>query len=152
MNTVSEEQVLFNKLGYEEQQFILKQMRLLLQPCESICEEDNKEIKEILGYIDQFVYVNQSYNDIKLSKIDSTEWESKYYDMLDNFHNANEENIKLKSMNKSLSPENHYYKSILDKIKEILGNYKHYSTPDEKQNAENEEIVDTVYELLEEIE
>ena len=33
MPTVSEEQVLFNKLSYENQQFILKQMRLL-QPCE----------------------------------------------------------------------------------------------------------------------
>lgn len=44
------------------------------------------------------------------------------------------------------------YKEVLDKIKEILGNYKHYSTPDEKQNAENEEIVDKAYELLEEIE
>lgn len=30
---VSEEQVLFNNLSYEEQQFILKQMRML-QPCE----------------------------------------------------------------------------------------------------------------------
>ena len=36
--TVSEEQVLFNKLNYEEQQFILKQMRLL-QPCEIIEEK-----------------------------------------------------------------------------------------------------------------
>ena len=32
---VSEEQVLFNNLSYEEQQFILKQMRML-QPCEII--------------------------------------------------------------------------------------------------------------------
>ena len=36
---------------------------------------------------------------------ESTEWESKYYDMLDNFHNANEE------INKQ--------KEVLDKIKEV---------------------------------
>ena len=30
-----------------------------------------KEIEELLNYIDQFVYVDQTYNDIKLSKIDS---------------------------------------------------------------------------------
>ena len=30
-----------------------------------------EEIKEILKYIDQFVYVDQTYNDIKLSKIDT---------------------------------------------------------------------------------
>lgn len=28
------------------------------------------ETKEILKYIDQFVYIDQTYNDIKLSKID----------------------------------------------------------------------------------
>ena len=44
--TVSEEQVLFNKLNWEEQQFILKQMRML-QPCELECEiEKEKKIPE----------------------------------------------------------------------------------------------------------
>ena len=45
--TVSEEQVLFNKLSYEEQQFILKQMRML-QPCEISCEVEEKKIPEKL--------------------------------------------------------------------------------------------------------
>lgn len=47
--TISEEQVLFNKLNYEDQQFILKQMRML-QPCELIgCElEEGKKIPEKL--------------------------------------------------------------------------------------------------------
>lgn len=44
--TVSEEQVLFNKLNWEKQQFILKQMRML-QPCELECEiEKEKKIPE----------------------------------------------------------------------------------------------------------
>lgn len=47
--TVSEEQVLFNKLNWEEQQFILKQMRML-QPCELNCEvEEDKKIPEKLN-------------------------------------------------------------------------------------------------------
>ena len=41
--TISEEQVLFNKLNYEEQQFILKQMRIL-QLCEIIEEPRDIEV------------------------------------------------------------------------------------------------------------
>ena len=35
-----------------------------------------------------------------------------------------------------------------DKAIEILGNYKHYSTPTEEQNRENEDIVDNAYNIL----
>lgn len=31
---------------------------------------------------------------------------------------------------------------------EILGEYKHYSTPTEEQNRENEDVVDKAYEIL----
>lgn len=44
--TVSEEQVLFNKLKWEEQQFILKQMRML-QPCELSCEVEEPQEHKI---------------------------------------------------------------------------------------------------------
>lgn len=36
----------------------------------------------------------------------------------------------------------------IDKAIEILGNYKHYSTPTEEQNRENEDIVDNAYNIL----
>lgn len=46
--TVSEEQVLFNKLSYEDQELIIKIMKTL-QPCELSCElEDEKKIPEKL--------------------------------------------------------------------------------------------------------
>ena len=46
--TVSEEQVLFNKLNWENQQMILRIMRCL-QPCELSCEvEEEKKIPEKL--------------------------------------------------------------------------------------------------------
>ena len=35
-----------------------------------------------------------------------------------------------------------------DKAIEILGQYKHYSTPTEEQNSENEDIVDNAYNIL----
>ena len=49
MNTVSEEQVLFNKLNWENQQMILRIMKCL-QPCEISCEEENNDKIEKLPY------------------------------------------------------------------------------------------------------
>ena len=43
-------------------------------------------------------------------------------------------------------------KEVIDKAVELLGNYKHYSTPDEKQNSENEYLVNNVYDILKEVE
>lgn len=40
------------------------------------------------------------------------------------------------------------YKSRCEKASEKLGNYKHYSTPTEEQNSENEDIVDSALNLL----
>ena len=48
--TVSEEQVLFNKLRYEDQELIIKIIKSL-QPCELSCEvEEEKKIPEKLPY------------------------------------------------------------------------------------------------------
>lgn len=67
MNTVSEEQVLFNKLSYEEQQFILKQMRML-QPCEISCEIENKIPKK--SVLDTDNDVNGSYDIVIINGIE----------------------------------------------------------------------------------
>ncbi|MBR1386252.1 MAG: hypothetical protein IJ568_05440 [Bacilli bacterium] len=133
----------------------------------------NKEIEEILNYIDQFVYVDQTYNDIKLSKIDcklllsyieQLKQESKnnketYGDML---YELEKENKELKKRNKEIyegfmatqeelteyATKNEQLENNRDKAIEILGNYKHYSTPTEEQNSENEDIVDNAYNIL----
>ena len=39
-------------------------------------------------------------------------------------------------------------KEVIDKAVELLGNYKHYSTPDEKQNSDNECLVDKASNIL----
>lgn len=43
-------------------------------------------------------------------------------------------------------------KEVFDKAIELLGNYKHYSTPDEKQNSENEDLVNNAFDTLKEVE
>lgn len=49
---------------------------------------------------------------------------------------------------RKIEKENKDLKANRDKAIEILGKYKHYSVPDEKQNSDNEEIVNNAYEIL----
>lgn len=42
-------------------------------------------------------------------------------------------------------------KEVIDKTIELLGNYKHYSTPDEKQNGDNEDLVNNAFDILKEV-
>ncbi len=53
---------------------------------------------------------------------------------------------------KQLQQENKKYKEVKDKAIELLGNYKHYSTPDEEQNSDNENLVNKAFDLLKEVE
>ena len=50
---------------------------------------------------------------------------------------------RLKKINKltDLEQQCKKQKEVIDKAIELLGNYKHYSTPDEKQNGDNEDLV-----------
>ena len=48
--------------------------------------------------------------------------------------------------------EAHQYKEEIDKAVELLGNYRHYSTPDEKQNRDNEDLVNKAFDILKEVE
>ena len=43
-------------------------------------------------------------------------------------------------------------KEVIDKAIKLLGNYKHYSTPDEKQNSDNEDLVNNAFDILKEVE
>ena len=51
-----------------------------------------------------------------------------------------------------LQQQNKKQKEVIDKAIELLGNYKHYSTPDEKQNSENEDLVNNAFDILKEVE
>lgn len=52
----------------------------------------------------------------------------------------------------SLLNEVQEYKDVIDKVIELLCNYEHYSTPDEKQNSDNEDLVDKAFNILKEVE
>lgn len=52
---------------------------------------------------------------------------------------------------RELQQENQKYKEVIDKAIELLCNYKHYSTPDEKQNGDNEDLVNNAFDILKEI-
>ena len=52
----------------------------------------------------------------------------------------------------SLLNEVEEQKEVIDKAVELLGDYKHYSTPDEKQNSDNEDLVDKAFNILKEVE
>lgn len=74
------------------------------------------EIKEILKYIDQFVYVDQTYNDMKLSKVDGKL-------ILDYITNLQKENEKLDSQN---TLNKLYWEKLeqrIDKAIEIINKY-----------------------------
>lgn len=58
----------------------------------------------------------------------------------------------LKQVIEILKQENQKYKEVIDKAIELLGNYKHYSTPDEKQNSDNEDLVNNALDILKEVE
>lgn len=51
-----------------------------------------------------------------------------------------------------LQQENKKYKEVINKAIELLGNYKHYSVPDEEQNSDNEDLVNKVFDILKEVE
>lgn len=50
-----------------------------------------------------------------------------------------------------LRNKNKKQKEVIDKAIELLGNYKHYSTPDEKQNGDNEDLVNNAFDILKEV-
>lgn len=53
--------------------------------------------------------------------------------------------------NESLEQQCKKQKEAIDKVIELLGNYKHYSTPDEKQNGDNEDLVNNAFDTLKEV-
>lgn len=58
----------------------------------------------------------------------------------------------LKDMVLELQEKNQKQKEVIDKAVKLLGNYKHYSIPDEKQNSDNEDLVNNAFDILKEVE
>ena len=127
----------------------------------------NDEIKEILKEIE--CYRNEELCLIFLSRKESNA-------LLDYINNLQQENERLKENNQEMQEEMarvweenerlkeelvkiprakmeydlelEDYKYRCEKAIDKLGKYKHYSTPTEEQNSENEDIVDSVLNIL----
>lgn len=72
-------------------------------------------------------------------------------DNLINYSKLQEKYIQLLKDKVKLKQENQKYKEVIDGAIKILGNYKHYSTPDEEQNSDNEDLVNKVFNILKEV-
>ena len=70
----------------------------------------------------------------------------------DNIATCYDDRLKLYDFVKQLQQQNQKYKEVIDKAIELLGNYRHYSMPDEKQNSDNEDLVNNAFDILKEAE
>ena len=62
-----------------------------------------------------------------------------------------QENLDLRIQVSAREEVANKYKAVIDKAIELLGNYKHYSTPNEKQNSDNEDLVNKAFDVLKEV-
>ena len=95
----------------------------------------NKDAKERLR---EYVENDDIYNEYKSGKCDMSDFDKYCIEHCKDIE--------------CLLNEVQEYKDIIDKAIELLGNYKHYSTPDEKQNSDNEDLVNKAFDILKEVE
>lgn len=133
----------------------------------NLLQQENKQLKEQLDYIRSGEYYNQLRfeRDMLQDLVEKGEIPKEDKEFIDCTHRNTElleENKQLKerveylerSNNRredtiiSLRQELNDIEERVDKAREILGKYKHYSVPDEKQNSDNEELVNNAYEIL----
>ena len=111
-------------------------------------KEDNERLfkddiaKEVL---DNEIYNQMARNIAKAVDIDLAK--TPLVDLITTYIDYN----SLKFKNKIIKEKNQKYKEVIDKAIELLGNYKHYSTPDEKQNNDNEDLVNKAFDVLKEV-
>lgn len=79
--------------------------------------------------------------------IEFDEMTDKQTNKLTDYFNNNEIKFHVLKSNYELKKQ----KEVIDKAIELLGNYKHYSTPDEKQNGDNEDLVNNAFDILKEV-
>lgn len=91
------------------------------------------------------LYVKKSCENILKQLAENPKEMFDLLELQDKYNNILKEKIELKRQIKK-------QKEIIDKAIELLGNYKHYSIPDEKQNGDNEDLVNNAFDTLKEVE
>ena len=90
------------------------------------------------------LYVKKSCENILKQLAENPQKMLDLLELQDKYNNLLKEKIELKRQIKK-------QKEVIDKAIELLGNYKHYSTPDEKQNSDNEDLVNNAFDTLKEV-
>ena len=90
------------------------------------------------------LYVKKSCENILKQLAENPKEMLDLLELQDKYNNILKEKIELKRQIKK-------QKEVIDKAIELLGNYKHYSTPDEKQNSDNEDLVNNAFDTLKEV-
>ena len=90
------------------------------------------------------LYVKKSCENILKQLAENPKEMFDLLELQDKYNNLLKEKIELKRQIKK-------QKEVIDKAIELLGNYKHYSTPDEKQNSDNEDLVNNAFDTLKEV-
>ena len=90
------------------------------------------------------LYVKKSCENILKQLAENPKEMLDLLELQDKYNNLLKEKIELKRQIKK-------QKEIIDKAIELLGNYKHYSIPDEKQNGDNEDLVNNAFDTLKEV-
>lgn len=102
--------------------------------------------KEILEITKKF---HDTYEKLASEYTYETREDTKVFDI-----NSSNGKLMYATVNEVIKPileENKKQKEVIDKAIELLGNYKHYSIPDEKQNGDNEDLVNNAFDILKEV-
>ena len=110
----------------------------------------NKEIEELLNELKEVTNGKKSSSTYCIT---NKHWQLllSYIEQLEQCYcNRTDCSSRIKDSKKydSLLQKYEQLENNRDKAIEILGQYKHYSTPTEEQNRENEDIVDNAYNIL----
>lgn len=110
---------------------------------------DNQNIKEILNKL-QYGFCSQLTYEKLLDYITNLQQENERLKETNVYCNRTDCVGRIKDSKKydSVYQEKEDYKSRCEKAGEILGRYKHLSSPTEEQTIEQEEIVENAYDIL----
>lgn len=105
---------------------------------------------------EEFIKYTEKMNKNIANLLKNNEEELAFYSQIvRSFNNVCEKNDRLgKKINgliNEIEQKCKKQKEVIDKAIELLGNYKHYSTPDEKQNSDNEDLVNNAFDILKEV-
>ncbi len=117
----------------------------------------DKELKNLLDNYENVIYgkafpINPSTHQLHLLLDYIANLGQQVREQKEDYNKVVHEATEFESKVYELQQENQKYKEVIDKAIELLGNYKHYSIPDEKQNGDNEDLVNNALDILKEVE